>query len=42
MSRVSLIREAQEDIRVEEVGHLVVVSIYVSAGEIWRKRREMF
>jgi hypothetical protein len=42
MRRVSFVRQAQKDIRVEEVGHLVVVSVDVSAGEIWRKGREMF
>jgi hypothetical protein len=42
MRWVRFVRQAQEDICVEEVGHLSVVSVDVSAGEICRQGREMF
>ena len=42
MRRVRFVRQAQEDIRVEDAGHLVVVSVDVSAGEILRQGRKMF
>ena len=40
--RVGGIREAQQDVRIEEIGHLVLVGVDIRAGEIRRKGREVF